>query len=79
VWGNPLAWAGAVVLLVPAYLRAHRHLATLPIAPLEQLAATPDPVPVEGPVDGSMAVDAVVPQPRVDEVGAADVEAGRTC
>ena len=63
VWGNPLAWAGAVVLLVPAYLRAHRALALQPIAPLEQVAATPVPVPVEGPTDGSMVVDAVVPLP----------------
>ncbi|MEN1975148.1 MATE family efflux transporter [Cellulomonas sp. P4] len=65
VWGNPLAWAGAVVLLVPAYLRAHRQLAAMPIAPLDQVEATPEPVPVEGPSDGSMVVDAVVPQPRV--------------
>ncbi len=27
VWGNPLAWIGAVALLVPAYLRAQRALA----------------------------------------------------
>lgn len=64
VWGNPLAWAGAVVLLVPSYLRAHRRLARAPIAPLAQVEATPVPIPVEGPTDGSMVVDAVVPQPR---------------
>ncbi|RMI04907.1 MATE family efflux transporter [Cellulomonas triticagri] len=64
VWGNPLAWAGAVVLLVPAYVRAQRHLATLPIEPLSHVETTPEPVPVEGPTDGSMVVDAVVPQPR---------------
>jgi putative MATE family efflux protein len=72
VWGNPLAWAGAVVLLVPAYARAHRHLGTLPIAPLAQVEATPEPVPVEGPSEGSMVVDAVVPQPRP----AADADSG---
>ena len=27
VWGNPLAWIGAVVLLVPAYAAAQRRLA----------------------------------------------------
>jgi putative MATE family efflux protein len=71
VWGNPLAWAGAVVLLVPAYVRAHRHLARLPVAPISRVEATPPPVPVEGPTDGSMVVDAVVPQPR-DESRDAD-------
>ncbi|WP_114854368.1 MATE family efflux transporter [Brachybacterium sp. YJGR34] len=33
VWGTPLAWAGAVALLVPAYVRAHRRLAALPDGP----------------------------------------------
>ncbi|MFC0674987.1 MATE family efflux transporter [Brachybacterium hainanense] len=33
VWGTPLAWAGAVALLVPAYMRAHRSLAALPDGP----------------------------------------------
>jgi putative MATE family efflux protein len=70
VWGNPLAWAGAVVLLVPAYLRAHRALGRQPIAPLDRVGATPVPVPVEGPTDGSMVVDAVVPLPAGG--GAAD-------
>jgi putative MATE family efflux protein len=64
VWANPLAWIGAVLLLVPAYVRAHRHLGTLPVAPLSVVAATPGPIPVEGPHEGSMVVDAVVPQPR---------------
>src|SRR5699024_342821 len=30
---TPLAWAGAVVLLIPAYVRAHRRLAALPDGP----------------------------------------------
>lgn len=57
VWGNPLAWAGAVVLLVPAYLRAHRHLARLPVAPRSVDPVVPQPVAVEGPSDGSAVVD----------------------
>ena len=32
VWGNPLAWIGAVVLLVPAYVVASRRLALQPVA-----------------------------------------------
>ncbi len=64
VWGNPLAWLGAVALLVPAYLRAHRRLALEPVAPLSQVEATPDPVALEGPTHGAMVVDTVVPQPQ---------------
>ncbi|HEY0186056.1 MAG TPA: MATE family efflux transporter [Cellulomonas sp.] len=79
VWGNPLAWIGATVLLVPAYRRAHRWLAERPVAadvddptgavavgarsvPVSSVPAA-EPVPVVGPTDGSMVVDAVVPQP----------------
>ncbi|UOE43369.1 MATE family efflux transporter [Agromyces larvae] len=58
VWSNPLAWFGAVVLLIPAYVREHRRLARMRV---ELRTATPTtPIPVVGPVDGSMAVDAVV-------------------
>ncbi len=31
VWGTPLAWSGAVLLLVPAYARARRRLVALPV------------------------------------------------
>ncbi len=31
VWSNPLAWVGAVVLLVPSYIRAHRALGRRPV------------------------------------------------
>ncbi len=61
VWSNPLAWLGAVVILVPAYVRAHRELGRMPVTP-----AFPTPtaaVPVVGPSDGSMVVDAIVTQP----------------
>jgi Na+-driven multidrug efflux pump len=60
---NPLAWLGAVVVLVPAYAVAHRKLAAAPITPM---VATPTtPIAVIGPTDGSMVVDAVVTQPIV--------------
>lgn len=60
---NPLAWLGAVVVLVPAYLHAHRMLAKTPITPTVMTPTTP--IPVIGPVDGSMTVDAVVTAPIV--------------
>ena len=56
-WSNPLAWFGAVVLLVPAYLKAHKRLAHLRVAP--DFATETTPIAVIGPVDGSMVVDAV--------------------
>ena len=60
---NPLAWLGAVLVLVPAYIHAHRQLAHAPVTPM---VATPTtPIPVIGPTDGSMVVDAVVTQPIV--------------
>ena len=60
---NPLAWLGAVVVLVPAYIHAHRRLATQPVVPM---VATPTtPIAVIGPTDGSMVVDAIVTQPIV--------------
>jgi len=57
---NPLAWLGAIVLLVPAYVRAHRALATMPIEPLE--ATETSAIAIVGPTDGSMVVDAVITQ-----------------
>ena len=61
VLSNPLAWAGAVVLLVPAYVHAHRRLGRMPIAPLTVTPTTP--IAVLGPTDGSMTVEAVVTGP----------------
>ncbi|MGS0562218.1 MATE family efflux transporter [Microbacterium aurugineum] len=58
---NPLAWVGAIVLLVPAYIRAHRALAHLPVTPAE--ATETSAIAIVGPTDGSMVVDAVVTQP----------------
>jgi putative MATE family efflux protein len=60
VWSNPLAWFGAVLILAPAYVRAHRELTRMPIAPLTVTPTTP--IPVIGPTDGSMVVDAIVTQ-----------------
>lgn len=58
---NPLAWIGAVALLVPAYLKAHRALAAMPVDPIEVTPTTA--IPVVGPSDGSMVVDAVITAP----------------
>ncbi|WP_149083908.1 MULTISPECIES: MATE family efflux transporter [Microbacterium] len=58
---NPLAWVGAIVLLVPAYLKAHRELASQPVAPAE--ATETSAIAIVGPTDGSMVVDAVVTRP----------------
>ena len=58
---NPLAWLGAIVLLVPAYIRAHRALGRLPVDPAE--ATETSAIAIVGPTDGSMVVDAVVTQP----------------
>jgi putative MATE family efflux protein len=58
VWSNPLAWFGAVLLLIPAYLREHRRLGRMRVEP--RTATPTTPIAVIGPVDGSMNVDAVV-------------------
>ncbi len=68
VWGNPLAWVGAVLLLVPAYLRAHRSLGSGGSGDSRGAGGSgggaDEPLVIEGPVDGSLAVDAVIPRPR---------------
>ncbi|MGF2949584.1 MATE family efflux transporter [Microbacterium alcoholitolerans] len=65
---NPLAWLGAIVLLIPAYVRAHREFAKMPVAPVEPTLTTPistltTPIPVIGPSEGSRMVDAVFTAP----------------
>lgn len=57
---NPLAWVGAVVILVPAYVRSHRALARMPIDPDELTLTTP--IAIVGPTDSSLNVDAIVTQ-----------------
>ena len=61
VWGNPLAWIGAVVLLVPAYLAACRRLALQPATGAETLV-------LEGPAEGSAVLEAVVSIEPADEL-----------
>ncbi|HUX70980.1 MAG TPA: MATE family efflux transporter, partial [Cellulomonadaceae bacterium] len=57
VWGNPLAWVGAVAVLVPAYLRAQRRLTAVPDA-RDAVGST---VPMlEGPIDESAVLEAGV-------------------
>ncbi|MBF4562500.1 MATE family efflux transporter [Microbacterium sp. VKM Ac-2870] len=76
VWSNPLAWIGASVILIPAYVRAHRALERMPIDPDEPTLTTP--IAVIGPTDGSMVVDAVVTQPiALPQQPAVDLVAAR--
>ncbi|MBT2483935.1 MULTISPECIES: MATE family efflux transporter [unclassified Microbacterium] len=58
---NPLAWVGAIVLLVPAYVRAHRELGRQLVDPAEATATST--MAIVGPTDGSMVVDAVITRP----------------
>ncbi|GAB3597540.1 MATE family efflux transporter [Microbacterium tumbae] len=60
-WSNPLAWVGAVVILIPAYVREHRRLARMPITSTVLTETTP--IPVVGPTNSSLVVDAVVTSP----------------
>ncbi len=46
IWGNPLAWIGSVLLLVPAYVVCHRSLGRVAIADTSLPTATPDDGPV---------------------------------
>lgn len=57
-WSNPVAWIGAVVILIPAYIRAHRQLAHAPINP--RILTDTTPIALIGPHEGSDAVDAVI-------------------
>jgi hypothetical protein len=72
VWGNPLAWLGALVVLVPAYLRAKRRFAAMPGA---RGGAVPGLVVLEGPIEGSVVIDALV---RVPDGGASVALGGTT-
>ena len=65
---NPLAWLGAIVLLIPAYIVAHRQFAKMTVDPVEPTLTTPittitTPIPVVGPSEGSHTVDAVFTAP----------------
>jgi len=61
VWSNPLAWVGAVVILIPSYIRARRELERMPVNPAQITPTTP--IAVLGPADASMVVDTIVTQP----------------
>ena len=64
VWGNPLAWVGAVAVLVPAYLRAHRRFAAVPDAREGDVSTV---LMIEGPIDG-----AAVPVPAAEVLADGD-------
>lgn len=61
VWGNPLAWIGAVAILIPAYLRARRRLAATPVSAPVGVDVVADVLVLEGPIEGSAVVEAVIP------------------
>ncbi|QAY72653.1 MATE family efflux transporter [Agromyces protaetiae] len=67
IWSNPLAWFGAIALLIPAYVREHRRLAHALVSPTTATPTTP--IPVVGPSDGSMVVDAVFTAPIPVQAG----------
>lgn len=58
VWGNPLAWIGAVALLVPAYVAAARRLAQQPVTGVGEVPTT---LVADGPAEGSAVLESVVP------------------
>lgn len=65
--GNTLAWAGAAMVLVVAYVLAHRRLGLEPVAPTEPIPraamrpATAS-IPILGPADGELLADGIVPR-----------------
>lgn len=61
-WGNPLAWLGAVIVLIPAYIRADRDLARRPVIPIDGVTTATMAIPVSGPADGEMTTEAMVLQ-----------------
>jgi putative MATE family efflux protein len=75
VWGNPLAWVAATLLLVPAYRRAHRALASDATAGER---AADQPLPGAGVVsesaDGHVRLEGVA-QGATPEAGAPATEA----
>ncbi|GEL94810.1 MATE family efflux transporter [Cellulomonas composti] len=78
VWGNPLAWIGAVVILVPATVHAHRALSRTPAADASGQAAPADepttvPVVVDGPIEDAIVLDAIVLDPAVLDPAVLDV------
>lgn len=70
VWGNPLAWVGAVAVLVPAYLRAQRRLTTVPGA--RDVDGSTMPM-LEGPIDESAVLEAGVTGSRAETTTDADL------
>ena len=64
LWSNPLAWLGATIILVPAFLRARKSLAKMRAEGDGSIGLTmTTPVAVVGPHEGSMVVDSVLTQP----------------
>ncbi|MGY4643663.1 MATE family efflux transporter [Cellulomonas sp. URHB0016] len=62
IWGNPLAWVGAVVLLVPAYVSASRRLRV--VGGVTPVAAAPGTGPSGGPPATEALLPEVLPAPH---------------
>ncbi|MFT4213336.1 MAG: MATE family efflux transporter [Microbacterium sp.] len=71
-WSNPLAWLGGMIILIPAYIHAHRALRRMPVCASGPTLTTP--VAVLGPTEGSGVVDAVITQPVVTADTAGDTK-----
>ncbi len=61
VLSNPLAWIGALAVLIPSYIAAHKMLGRMPVTP--DFVTETTQIPVIGPTDGSMVVDGVITAP----------------
>ena len=75
-WSNPVAWIGATVILIPAYIRAHRKLSHAPINP--KILTETTPIAIVGPHEGSDAIDTVITTPiTLPQTGAISALHGR--
>ncbi|WP_052460897.1 MATE family efflux transporter [Microbacterium gorillae] len=63
VFGNPLAWIGAVIVLIPTYIGARRALAELPVTPADGVITDTMPISIGLVPDNEAVVGTMLPQP----------------